>query len=211
MSPKGAAAFGGDQDDVIFVPLTTGLTRLFGKNYLSNMLVRVDSLDKIDETQMAITELLKRRHRTEDFNLRNMASIIATATDTQNTLTLMLGTIAAISLLVGGIGVMNIMLVSVTERTREIGIRMATGARMRDILLQFNIEAVVVCALGGFLGVLLGYAAGKTATFFGMAAVFSAGPALMAFASAFATGVIFGYLPARKAARLDPVVALSSE
>ncbi len=211
MSPKGAASFGGDQDDVVFVPLTTGLIRLFGQNYLSGMTVRVENLDKIDETQDAITDLLKKRHRTEDFHTRNMESIIATITQTQDTLTLLLGTIAAISLLVGGIGVMNIMLVSVTERTREIGIRLATGARMRDILLQFNIEAVVVCAVGGLLGIGLGFAAGTAAEAFGMKTVFSIGPALLAFGSAFATGVIFGYLPARKAARLDPVVALASE
>lgn len=211
MSPKGAAGFGGDQDDVIFVPLTTGLVRLFGHNYLSNMTVRVENLDRIDETQEAVTALLKRRHHTEDFRIRNMESTIAAAAETQNTFTYLLGTIAAISLLVGGIGVMNIMLVSVTERTREIGIRMATGARMRDILLQFNIEAVVVCAVGGLLGVLLGFATGAAVRFFGMSAVFSAGPALLAFGSAFATGVIFGYLPASKAAKLDPVVALASE
>jgi macrolide transport system ATP-binding/permease protein len=211
MSPKGAAAFGGDQDDAVFIPLTTGLVRLFGQNYLSNMTVRVEDLSKIDQTQDAVTALLKKRHHTEDFHIRNMESIIATATETQNTLTLLLGTIAAISLLVGGIGVMNIMLVSVTERTREIGIRMATGARMRDILLQFNIEAVVVCAMGGLLGVLFGFAAGAAAEAFGMKAIFSPGPALLAFGSAFATGVVFGYLPARKAAGLDPVVALASE
>ncbi len=211
MSSKGAAPFGGDQDDVIFVPVTTALVRLFGQNYVNNMTIRVDDLDKIDATQDAITALLTQRHHAADFHLRNMASIIDTATATQDTLTVLLGAIAAISLLVGGIGVMNIMLVSVTERTREIGIRMAAGARMRDILLQFNIEAVVVCAVGGLLGVAVGFAAGSAAAFFDMTAVFTPAPALLAFASAFATGVVFGYLPARKAARLDPVVALASE
>jgi macrolide transport system ATP-binding/permease protein len=211
MAPKGAAAFGGDQDDVVFIPVTTGLIRLFGQNYLSSLTVRVDDLGRIDDTQAAITALLKKRHHIEDFHTRNMESIIATATETQNTLTLLLGTIAAISLIVGGIGVMNIMLVSVTERTREIGIRMATGARTRDILLQFNIEAVVVCAIGGLLGVIFGILAGLAAEAFGMNVVFSPGPALLAFGSAFATGVIFGYLPAHKAAKLDPVIALSSE
>ncbi|MFH1159006.1 MAG: MacB family efflux pump subunit [Pseudomonadota bacterium] len=211
MTPKGASAHGGDQDNVVFIPVTTGIARLFGMNFLSNLTIRVENLDQIDATQDAITALLVKRHHTEDFRIRNMESIIATVTETQNTLTLLLGTIAAISLLVGGIGVMNIMLVSVTERTREIGIRMAAGARMRDIMLQFNIEAVVVCAVGGVLGVLAGFAAGTAAGSFGMKAVFSAGPALLAFASAFATGVIFGYLPARKAARLDPVTALASE
>jgi len=211
MAAKGAAGFGGDQDDVVFIPVTTGLGRLFGQSYLGSLMVEVDDLKRIDETQDAVTALLKSRHHAEDFHIRNMASIIDAATDTQNTMTLLLGTIAAISLLVGGIGVMNIMLVSVTERTREIGIRVAAGARMRDILLQFNIEAVVVCAVGGFIGVAGGFAAGAAAKAFGMAIAFSAGPALLAFASAFATGVVFGYLPARKAALLDPVVALASE
>jgi macrolide transport system ATP-binding/permease protein len=131
--------------------------------------------------------------------------------ETQDTFTLLLGTVAAISLLVGGIGVMNIMLVSVVERTREIGIRMATGARMRDILLQFNIEAAVVCAAGGVLGILLGLGAGFALRYSGMSVIFSPAPAALAFACASATGLIFGYLPARKAARLDPVVALASE
>jgi macrolide transport system ATP-binding/permease protein len=119
--------------------------------------------------------------------------------------------VAAISLLVGGIGVMNIMLVSVTERTREIGIRMATGARMTDILLQFNTEALVVCAIGGVAGVILGIGTALVVQAFGLPTIISAGPAALAFSIAFLTGLLFGYLPARKAARLDPVVALASE
>jgi macrolide transport system ATP-binding/permease protein len=133
------------------------------------------------------------------------------ATETQNTLTYLLGTVAAISLLVGGIGVMNIMLVSVTERTREIGIRMATGARMRDIMVQFITEAAVVCTIGGLLGVATGFAAGFIISLFGVNILFSPGPAILAFSCAVITGLLFGYLPAQKAARLDPVVALSSE
>jgi macrolide transport system ATP-binding/permease protein len=211
MSEKGAAPYGGDQDDVVFVPITTAIVRLFGQDFISSITIQVTKLDKIDETQAAITSLIKRMHHTEDFYIRNMQSIMTMATEAQDTLTLLLGTIAAISLLVGGIGVMNIMLVSVTERTREIGIRMATGARMRDILLQFNIEAIVVCAMGGFLGLGLGFLVGVAVRAFGTTVIFSVQPALLAFTSAFATGVIFGYLPARKAARLDPVVALSSE
>ena len=211
MSEKGASPFGSDQDDVIFVPITTGLVRIFGKSYLSSITVKVSDTTDIEGTQASIETLLKARHRTEDFSVRNMASYLQAAMETQDTFTLLLGTVAAISLLVGGIGVMNIMLVSVVERTREIGIRMATGARMRDILLQFNIEAAVVCAVGGILGILVGVGAGLVLRFSGMAVIFSITPAVLAFVCASATGLIFGYLPARKAAQLDPVIALASE
>ena len=211
MIEKGASPNGSDQDDVIFTPITTGLVRLFGKNYLSSITVKVSDTADIAATQERVENLLRERHRTEDFSVRNMASYLQAAIETQDTFTLLLGTVAAISLLVGGIGVMNIMLVSVVERTREIGIRMATGARMRDILLQFNIEAAVVCAAGGLLGILVGVAAGMILRYSGMSVIFSITPALLAFACASATGLIFGYLPARKAARLDPVVALASE
>jgi len=211
MTEKGASPNGTDQDDVIFVPITTGLVRLFGKNYLSSITIKVKNAADIEGTQQSVENLLRERHKTEDFSVRNMASFLQAAMETQDTFTLLLGTVAAISLLVGGIGVMNIMLVSVVERTREIGIRMATGARMRDILLQFNIEAAVVCAAGGILGILIGIAAGMILRYSGMAVIFSITPAVLAFACASATGLIFGYLPARKAAQLDPVVALASE
>jgi macrolide transport system ATP-binding/permease protein len=211
MTEKGASPGGNDQDDVIFVPISTGMIRLFGKNYLSSITIKVADASDIDATQERVERLLKDRHRTEDFSVRNMASFLQAAMETQDTFTLLLGTVAAISLLVGGIGVMNIMLVSVVERTREIGIRMATGARMRDILLQFNIEAAVVCAAGGILGILVGVIAGLILRYSGMTVIFSVTPALLAFACASATGLIFGYLPARKAAQLDPVVALASE
>jgi macrolide transport system ATP-binding/permease protein len=211
MTEKGASPNGSDQDDVIFVPIKTGLVRLFGKNYLSSITVKVKEAADIEATQASVEALLRARHKTEDFSVRNMASFLQAAMETQDTFTLLLGTVAAISLLVGGIGVMNIMLVSVVERTREIGIRMATGARMRDILLQFNIEAAVVCAAGGLLGILVGVGAGLVLRYSGMAVVFSVMPAVLAFACASATGLIFGYLPARKAAQLDPVIALASE
>jgi macrolide transport system ATP-binding/permease protein len=211
MSEKGASPNGSDQDDVIFVPITTGLVRLFGKSYVNSITIKVTDATDIDATQHNVETLLIERHRTEDFSVRNMASFLQAAIETQDTFTLLLGTVAAISLLVGGIGVMNIMLVSVVERTREIGIRMATGARMRDIMLQFNIEATVVCAVGGILGILVGMLAGLVLRYSGMSVIFSLTPALLAFACASATGIIFGYLPARQAAQLDPVIALASE
>jgi macrolide transport system ATP-binding/permease protein len=211
MTEKGASPNGTDQDDVIFVPISTGLVRLFGKNYLSSITIKVKDAADIEVTQERVETLLRERHKTEDFSVRNMASFLQAAMETQDTFTLLLGTVAAISLLVGGIGVMNIMLVSVVERTREIGIRMATGARMRDILLQFNIEAAVVCAAGGVLGILVGVGAGLVLRYTGMSVIFSITPAVLAFACASATGLLFGYLPARKAAQLDPVIALASE
>lgn len=211
MKSKGAAPWGQDQDDVVFVPITTGLARLFGSTYLSGITIRVNDTSIIDDTEENITKILTDRHHTEDFSVRNTASFLEMATEAQNTLTLLLGTVAAISLLVGGIGVMNIMLVSVTERTREIGIRMATGARMRDILIQFNTESAVVCTIGGLLGLTIGFMAGGIISLFGVNILFTFWPAVLAFACAIATGLIFGYLPARKAAMLDPVIALSSE
>lgn len=211
MSRQGANAMGTDQDDVAFIPLTTGFMRIFGKQYINSVTVRVSDSAQGAATEEAIRELLIKRHKTEDFRVRNTASLLETAAETQNTLTLLLGSVAAISLLVGGIGVMNIMLVSVTERTREIGIRMATGARMRDILLQFNIEAVVVCGFGGLLGIALGLFSAWLMQHFGTAVAFSVWPPVFAFSCAFLTGCVFGYLPARKAARLDPVIALASE
>ncbi len=211
MSAKGATAWGQDQDDVIFVPFTTGSLRITGQRHLRNVTVAVEDVARIDDTQEAVRTLLVARHGSEDFQIRNMASIIDTVSATQNTLTVLLGTVAAISLLVGGIGVMNIMLVSVTERTREIGIRMATGARMRNILQQFLIEALVVSALGGVVGVAVGLGSAAIIAAFDTPIKYSLAPVVLAFSCAFATGLIFGYLPARKAARLDPVVALASE
>ncbi|MGE3935851.1 MAG: ABC transporter permease, partial [Rhodospirillaceae bacterium] len=211
MAAKGATPWGADQDDIVFTPYTTGRLRLHGQRYARTITVQVEDVSRIDAVQAEIRTLLIGRHKTEDFQTRNMASILETATETQNTLTILLGSIAAISLLVGGIGVMNIMLVSVTERTREIGIRMATGARRLNILLQFNTEALVVCAIGGGIGVLFGLGTAALLEHFGRPIVYSAGPVILAFGCAFLTGIVFGYLPARKAAHLDPVVALGAE
>ena len=210
MAVRGASPQGQDQDDAVLVPLTTGGLRLFGQRFLRNITVAVDDVELIDETQDAVTSLLQARHQRMDFQIRNMASILETATDTQNTLTVLLGSVAAISLVVGGIGVMNIMLVSVTERTREIGIRMATGARMRNILQQFLIEALVVSLLGGAIGVAIGLTAAAVIGAFGTPIRYSIGPVMLAFGCAFATGLVFGYMPARKAARVDPIVALAT-
>ena len=211
LSPKGATASGHDMDDAVFVPLTTARMRLFGKRYVRGITVQVADVTQIDETERAINALLMKRHLKLDFQIRNMASLLESTTETQNTLTILLGSIAAISLLVGGIGVMNIMLVSVTERTREIGIRMATGAQMLHILLQFITEALIVCSVGGVTGVVCGLAGAWIASSFGLPVVYSLPPVLLAFGSAFAVGLLFGYLPARRAAKLDPVIALAAE
>ncbi|MDO8305899.1 MacB family efflux pump subunit [Herminiimonas sp.] len=211
MSERGASPMGSDQDDVVFVPYSTSSLRLSGQRYLRNVTVAVEDVDRIDDTQEAVDKLLLERHGTVDYQIRNMASIMEAMEQTQNTLTILLGSIAAISLLVGGIGVMNIMLVSVTERTREIGIRMATGARESNIMQQFLIEAVVVSAIGGAIGVVFGLATAAVIAAFGTPIQYSPTPVLLAFGCAFMTGLVFGYLPAKKAAQLDPVVALSAE
>jgi macrolide transport system ATP-binding/permease protein len=212
LAPRGATPWGQDQDDIVVMPLSTGYMRVFGRRYLQSITVLVADSSAINQTQEDIEKLITERHRgVTDFNIRNTASILEAAIATQETLTLLLASVAAISLLVGGIGVMNIMLVSVTERTREIGVRMATGARMGNILLQFNTEALVVCGIGGLVGVALGVAVALIVQSFGVAVLLSPIPALLAFSCAFLTGLLFGYLPARKAAQMDPVVALSYE
>jgi macrolide transport system ATP-binding/permease protein len=211
MSERGASPTGQDQDDAVFVPYTTGSLRLFGQRFLRNITVAVDDVARIDDTEAAVTQVLQSRHGKADVQIRNMASLIDTATETQNTLTILLGSIAAISLLVGGIGVMNIMLVNVTERTREIGVRMAVGARTGDIMQQFLTEALAVSGLGGLIGVVGGLASAALIGMFGTPVKISLGPVALAFGCAFLTGLVFGYMPARKAAALDPVVALASE
>ncbi|OYR21034.1 MacB family efflux pump subunit [Brucella thiophenivorans] len=211
METKGAGFGGSDQDDVVIVPLSTGNLRLFGQKYVRTITVQVKDSDLINTTQDQIQDLLDQRHKQRDTMINNMSSIRDDAAAMGSTLTVFLGSVAAISLLVGGIGVMNIMLVSVTERTREIGVRMATGARRRDILLQFITEALTVSAIGGAIGVVVGLGAATLAGLAGLTIGYSAGPVLLAFACAFATGLVFGFLPARKASRLLPAVALSSE
>jgi macrolide transport system ATP-binding/permease protein len=208
----GSTGFGGgDQDDAVFVPFRAGALRLMGQKYARSIAVYVDDVSKIDATQTELTAFMKARHGTEDFRMFNSAELIDTVSASQDTFTAMLASVAAISLLVGGIGVMNIMLVSVTERTREIGIRMATGARQRDILAQFLSEAIVVSCVGGIMGILLGVAVALGAPYFGVSVAFTSTPVILAFCCTTAIGLIFGYAPARKAARLDPVVALAND
>jgi macrolide transport system ATP-binding/permease protein len=211
MSGMGASAGGNDQDDVVLVPLTTGSMRLFGQRNIRTLTVKVQDASAIDLTQERIQALLNERHRKDDTQITNMSSVREAFTETSNTMKFFLGSVAAISLLVGGIGVMNIMLVSVSERTREIGVRMATGARERDILVQFIVEALVVSAIGGAIGVVAGLSTGYAAKAFGMPVSFTPGPVALAFACAFLTGLLFGYLPARNASRLQPAVALSAD
>lgn len=211
MSVKGADPTGNDLDDMVWIPISTGRVRVFGQSALRSISVLVAEAGQRDTVIEAVNTLLLERHGAPDFRTQSMAALLETATETQNTLTVLLGSIAAISLLVGGIGIMNIMLVSVTERTREIGIRMATGARSFDVLTQFVTEAVVACSIGGLIGVAGGLAAAWGASRFGSAVVFSLPPVLIAFACAFTTALVFGYFPAKRAAQLDPVVALSTE
>jgi macrolide transport system ATP-binding/permease protein len=211
LTRKGGSG-GQDQDDAIYVPLKTGALRLFGEKNARQIMVAVDDIDRINDTQEHLRGFMTALHGAEDFRIVNSAELLETVAATQNQFRLLLASIGGIALLVGGIGVMNIMLVSVTERTREIGVRMATGARQNDILAQFLSEAIVVTAIGGIIGIGVGLAAGYIIEASSEVTVkFTSEPMLLAFGCAAATGVIFGFAPARKAARLDPVVALSNE
>ena len=209
-----------NRDDIITVPYTTVMTRLMAVTYLDDIDVSAVSAGKTAEAQREIEELLRLRHRIlpgsdDDFNVRNMADIAASAAESTQILTVFLGSIAGISLLVGGIGIMNIMLVSVTERIREIGIRMAVGAREWDILLQFLSEAIVLSVFGGLLGIALGIGLSKLIPmipiFSGWKGIVSVNSIVLAFVFSGSVGIFFGFYPARKASKLDPIEALRYE
>jgi putative ABC transport system permease protein len=222
MAPKGQSAFGQDQDDVIFVPLDTGRRRVIGRNYakdgsVGSIFVKFANESDIEPGIESMTELLRQRHRItgeqeDDFSIRNLTEIANTASASANTLSMLLAAVAAVSLLVGGIGIMNIMLVSVTERTREIGLRLAVGARPRDILSQFLIEATTLSTIGGALGIALGAgAAYLVAQLAGWPSLVSTNAILMAVGFSALVGIFFGFYPAQRAAKLDPIEALRRE
>ncbi|WP_063912734.1 MacB family efflux pump subunit [Pseudomonas sp. p21] len=212
LAGKGASSGDQDSDGRIVVPYSAAAIRLFGQRDPDYIAVAALDSTRVNEAEAAIDKLLRQRHNgRQDFELTNDAALIQAEARTQNSLSLMLGAIAAISLLVGGIGVMNIMLMTVRERTREIGIRMATGARQRDILRQFLSEAVMLSMVGGLAGIALALAIGGGLMLAEVAVAFALPAMLGAFACAVVTGIVFGFMPARKAARLDPVKALTSE
>lgn len=217
LESKGSGSFGNDQDDVIYIPYTTGMERLQGVNYLRMIYIKAKDGVDLNRLQTDVENILRVRHNIknpelDDFNVRNMATIMATVEETTATMTLFLGAVAAISLVVGGIGIMNIMLVSVTERTREIGVRKALGATYRVIVMQFLIEAVVISLVGGAIGILVGIGASKLiGALTSMKTVIYMGPILLSFGFSMAIGLIFGLYPARKAAKLNPIDALHYE
>jgi putative ABC transport system permease protein len=217
---RGESGGFGSRDDMLCVPYTTVMRRVQDQDYLSSIDVRAVSTKLLPVAQMQIEELLRIRHRIapgaeDDFSVRNMSDVAETAAESTKIMTILLGSIASISLLVGGIGIMNIMLVSVTERIREIGIRMAVGAKEKDILLQFLAEAIVLSLIGGIIGIGFGLGASKLIKKIPMFANFntvvSPDSVLLAFTFAAAVGIFFGFYPARKASRLDPIEALRYE
>jgi putative ABC transport system permease protein len=217
LTPKGLSPQGTDQDDIVIMPYTSAMKRVIGGSTLRGINVQVASPNDLAPAQQQITELLRQRHnisagRDDDFTVRNQQEIAETATATSRVMAVLLGAIASVSLVVGGIGIMNIMLVSVTERTREIGVRLAVGAHGRDILTQFLIEAVTLSVIGGVIGIVLGLGASRMLSVFANWATLISIPSIIAafFVSA-AVGIFFGFYPAREAARLDPIEALRYE
>jgi len=217
LAAKGQTGQGTDQDDTVMIPYTTMQKRLMRTTWVQSIVVKAVSAERVQEAQEQITLLLRQRHRIgqdreDDFNVRNLSDIAEAAQTTARVMAVLLGSVASISLLVGGIGIMNIMLVSVTERTREIGIRMAVGARGRDIMLQFLVEAVVMAATGGLIGILLGIGSSEVLKEWAQWPTLI-DPTIVAVAFLFsgAVGVFFGFYPAKKAANLDPIEALRYE
>ncbi len=216
MAAKGAGGFG-DPDNQVYIPITTAMNRVFGLDYINSISAQAVSMEQMDEAEQQITRLLHTRHKIregqeDDFNVRNQTDIVEMANEAATTFTLLLGGIASVSLLVGGIGIMNIMLVSVTERTREIGIRMATGARRRDIQRQFLVEAMVLSVFGGVVGILAGAGMSRTiAQTTELPATVSLTSIILAFCFSAFVGIFFGIYPARKASALDPIDALRYE
>ena len=217
LKSKGNGTMGNDQDDTVLIPYTTSMERVEGIDYLRRVYVVAKDDGGIDRLQADIENLLRVRHNIkdtnlDDFNIQNMKSIMETVAQTTGTFTLFLGAVAAISLVVGGIGIMNIMLVSVTERTREIGVRKALGPTYSVIVTQFLIEAVVISLMGGFIGIAFGIGASKVIGMVsGMSTIVSVPTIIMSFAFSMAIGLIFGIYPARKAAKLNPIDALHYE
>ena len=217
LMPKGLSTQGVDQDDIVIMPYTSAMKRVIGGTNLRNINVQIGDAQQLEPAQQQIISLLRQRHnirpgRDDDFTVRNQQEIAQAATETSRVLTLLLGAIAGVSLVVGGIGIMNIMLVSVTERTREIGVRMAVGAHGSDILTQFLIEAVTLSSVGGVIGIICGIGASKVLSAYAhWPTLISIGSIAIAFLFSAAVGIFFGFYPARKAAALDPIEALRYE